>query len=84
MRPILMLAMFGMLLLLPGVSSADANAECQSNCANEKASRDMNCPPPGEDTQQARAQCLQESQEIYTSCLANCPQPEPADRPNEK
>ena len=81
MRSILILAIFGILLLQPTMSSADPSAECHSECASEKASRDENCPPPGEDTDQARTQCLQESQEAYTGCLSGCPQPEHADTP---
>ena len=83
MRLILILAIFGTLLLLPGANSAETNAECQTRCATEKASRDVNCPPPGEDPDQARAQCLQESQDTYNSCLNSCPQPEPTDKPSE-
>ncbi len=83
MRSILILAMFGTLLLLPGVSSAETNAECQTRCAAENASRDVNCPSPGGDTDQARAQCLQENQDTYRGCLNSCPQPAPADTPTE-
>jgi hypothetical protein len=82
MRSIIILAVLGTLLLLPGVSFADANAECQSNCINEKATRDSNCPPPGEDpTNQDRAHCLKESQDTYDSCVKNCPPPEPIEAP---
>jgi hypothetical protein len=83
MRSILIFTMFGTLLLLPSVSSAETNAECQTRCATEKASRDVSCPSPGEDTDQARAQCLQESQDSYNSCLNSCPQPAPTDTPTE-
>jgi len=83
MRSILILAIFGTLLLLPGVSAAETNAECQTRCATEKASRDINCPPAAEDAEQARTQCLQESQDTYNSCFNSCPQPEPADPPKE-
>ncbi len=79
MRSILILAISGTLLLLPGVSSSETNAECQTRCATEKTSRDVNCPSSGEDSDQARAQCLQESQDTYNSCLNSCPQPAPAD-----
>ena len=83
MRSILILAVFVTLVLLPGVSAAEANAECQQNCAAEKASRDANCTPPDADADQARAQCLQESRDTYNSCVTGCPQPEPADTPKE-
>lgn len=83
MRSILILVIFGTLLLLPCVGSAETNAECQTRCAAEKESRDVNCPPPGEETDQARAQCLQESQDTLTSCLNGCPQSAPTDTPTE-
>jgi hypothetical protein len=83
MRSILILTLFGTLLLQPAVGSADTGAECRSECAGEKASRDVTCPPPGEDTDKERAQCLQENQESYGSCLNGCPQPAPADTPPE-
>jgi hypothetical protein len=83
MRSILIVAIFATLLLLPGVNSAETNAECQQSCATEKASRDVNCPPLDADTEQARAQCLQESQDTYNSCLGSCPQAEPADTPKQ-
>jgi len=83
MRSILILVIFGTLLLLPRMSSSETNAECQSRCATEKASRDVNCPPPGEETDQARAQCLQESQDTLNSCLNSCPQSAPTDTPTE-
>jgi hypothetical protein len=85
MRSILILAISGTLLLLPGVSPADTNAECQSACINEKATRDPNCPPPGEDydSKQESARCLKESQDAYNSCVKSCPPPEPIDKPAE-
>jgi hypothetical protein len=83
MRSILILAIFGTLLLLLGLSSAETNAECQTRCATEKTSRDENCPPPSVDTDRARAQCLQESQDTFNSCRNSCPQPEPADTPKK-
>jgi len=83
MRSILIFAIFGSLLLLPGVNFAETNAECQTRCTTEKALRDENCPSPGEDTDQSRAQCLQDSQDTYNSCLNSCPQPEPTDTPIE-
>ena len=78
MRSILILAIFGTLLLQPTMSFADANAECLSNCANEKATRDANC-PSGEDSGMERGQCLRESQETYKECINGCPQPTPPD-----
>jgi hypothetical protein len=83
MRPIFILAVFGTLLLLPGVSVAETDTECQITCANEKASRDENCPPLDADADQARAQCMRESQDTFNSCVYSCPQPEPADTPKE-
>lgn len=84
MRSILILAIFGTLLLLPGVSSAETD-ECQTSCATEKKSSDVNCLLPDAYTDQGeRAQCLLESQDTYNSCLTSCPQPEPTDTPTEK
>jgi len=80
MRSILILAIFGTLLLQPAVSSADTSAECQSNCANEKASRDANC-PSGENSDYERAHCLRESQQAYNDCLKDCPPPAPVETP---
>ena len=80
MRSILILALFGTLLLHPTMSFADASAECQSNCANEKASRDVNC-PSGEAADYERAHCLRESQQTYNDCLKDCPPPAPPDTP---
>lgn len=79
MRSILILAILGTLFLLHGVSSAETSAECQTRCATEKAERDVNCPQPSDDTDQARAQCLRESQDMLDSCLKSCTQPEPVD-----
>jgi hypothetical protein len=81
MRPIFILAIFGTLLLLPVVGSAETNAECQMQCSAEKASRDESCPLAADDGDQARAQCLQESQDGYNACVAECAPPEPADAP---
>jgi len=82
MRSILILALFGSLLLLPGVNFAETNAECQSRCTDEKAAKETNC-PPGEDTDQERTQCLQEAQDTYNSCLNGCPQSESSETPTE-
>ena len=83
MRSILILVIFGTLLLLPCVGAAETNAECQTRCAAEKASRDVTCPPPGVEPDQARAECMQESQDTLTSCLNSCLQSAPADAPPE-
>jgi hypothetical protein len=82
MRSILIIVMFGTLLLLPKINFAEANSECQTGCATEKAPKEANCPAPGEDDQ-ARAQCLQEIQDTYNSCLSSCPQPALIDTPTE-
>jgi hypothetical protein len=84
MRSILILAMLMGLLLLPGVSTAETNPECKARCADEKTSRDISCPPPGDDAYEERAKCLQESKDTYNNCLDNCPRPDPTDSPTEK
>ena len=81
MQSILILAMLGTLLLLPGAGTAETTAECQTGCAAEKGSTEASCPPPGEGADQERAKCLQVSQDTFRSCLADCPQPEPAATP---
>jgi hypothetical protein len=75
MQAILILTITVTLLLLPGSSTAETYAECQTRCANEKATREEVCPPPDqyEEADQARAQCLQDSEKAYTSCLNGCP-----------
>jgi hypothetical protein len=81
MQAILILTIIGILLVLPGASIAETNAECQTRCGSEKATRDADCPPPDrdEDTDRARAQCLQDSDNTYKSCVSGCPLPEPTD-----
>ena len=81
MRSVIILAMIGSLVFLSGAVFAQTAADCMAACAAEKTSRDDNCPPPGEDTDQARAQCLQESQDAYNSCLSKCQQPASPDAP---
>ena len=80
MRSILILAMFGMLLLIPGASPAETFAECQTGCSTEMSSAAANCPPPGEE---GRAECLQENQETMRQCIESCPPDAPADTPKE-
>jgi hypothetical protein len=84
MRFILILAIFGMLLILPGLGSAETTEDCQTRCASEKAASEVNCPPPGGDTVLARAQCLREILDTFSNCLNTCPQPAPTDTPAEK
>jgi hypothetical protein len=80
MRSILILAVFGILLLQLGISSAETFAECQTKCSMELSSGATNCPPPGNET---RIQCLQEIQETMTRCIDSCPPAAPADAPKE-
>lgn len=80
MRSVLILAMFGMLLLLPVLSHAETTAECQARCSTEMSSGLANCPPPGGE---ARAQCLQELQDSFRHCIDGCPQAAPADTPKD-
>ena len=80
MRSILILAVFGMLLLKPCVSSAETFAECLTRCSSEMTASAANCPPPGDE---ARALCLQENQETLKDCFDNCPQAAPANTPKD-
>lgn len=77
MQTIFILTVIGALLLLPGSSTAETTAECQTRCAIDKSTIDINCPPADKDeeTDQARAQCLQDSENAYNSCVSGCPQP---------
>jgi len=82
MQLILILAMLGTLLLPLSMSSAEEmNTDCQTGCVAERATTNTNCPPPGEDPDQARADCLKESQETFSRCLAGCVQTPPAEMP---
>lgn len=78
MKSFFIVAMFGMLLLLPGMSSAETFAECQKRCFTEMSSGNVNCPPAGDE---ARTQCLKENQETMKHCLESCPPAAPADTP---
>jgi hypothetical protein len=78
MRSVFIFAVFGMLLLLPGVSSAENLNECLKRCSTEMSSGNANCPPPGED---ARTQCLQDNQEAMKHCVESCPPATPGDTP---
>jgi len=81
MQSILIFAMLVTLLLLPGVSRAETDTNCLTGCGTERVSREANCPPPGDDADQARAQCMRESQDTFRSCLTGCMQAAPADAP---
>lgn len=81
---IFILAMFGMLMLQPNVSSAENYIECLTRCNADKSSSDANCPPPPGD--EARAQCLKENQDAMKPCIDSCQQAAagataPKDRP---
>ena len=84
MRSLIMVAVLGALLILPGSSAAETDVECRARCGADKELRDATCQPPGEDTDQARALCLQDNQEAFNSCIGGCPPPEPAGPPAEK
>ena len=81
MKAILILTIFGTLLLLPGSSTAETNDECLARCGAEVATRDAACPPADKDeeTDKARAQCLQDSENAYNNCVSGCSQPTPSD-----
>ena len=81
MRSVFILAMFGMLLLQPGASSAETFDECRTRCSAEMTSSTGNCPPLGDES---RTYCLtQENQEVLNVCLDSCPQAEPVDMPED-
>ena len=71
-RSIFILSVFGVLLLSPGVHSADLTQDCLTRCADEKTADDMNCPAPAESIDQGRVQCLKNNQDIYNNCHNNC------------
>jgi hypothetical protein len=80
MRSILILVVFGMLLLQPGVLFAETYNECITRCYTEMASSNANCPPPSDES---RMQCVQENQAASKSCIDSCPKDEPAEPPKE-
>ncbi len=75
----LILALFGDLMLLPMTTYADVQPDCQTACLEEKTSREANDQANTDETDDARAEFLQASQEIYDSCLRDCQQSMPAD-----
>jgi hypothetical protein len=62
----------GVLLMSPGVHSADLTQDCLTSCANQKTADDANCPSPAEGIGQGRALCLKNDQDIYDNCRKNC------------
>jgi hypothetical protein len=82
MRSVLILAIFGLLLLAPGVSPAETSAECQTKCSMDMSSAAANCPPPGDE---GRMRCFQENQETMRHCVESCPPAPaaPADAPKD-
>ena len=84
MRPVLIFALFMMLLFLPGLSSAETTEECQARCDADLIARDAKCPPLVDDANKAAEQCLQESQETHNSCINSCPQSAPVETSKEK
>ena len=81
MRSIIILALFGILLLLPGVTFSETSAECHARCASESASRAASCPRPSFGTDQERSQCLQAGQDAFNGCITSCQQAAPSDLP---
>jgi len=71
-RSILVLSVSGLLLMSPGVPSADLTQDCLTSCDNQKAADDANCPSPAEGAGQGRTQCLKNGQDIYDNCRKNC------------
>jgi hypothetical protein len=84
MRPVLIFALFMMLLFLPGLSSAETTEECQARCDAELIARDATCPQLTENADHAAEQCLQESQEKHNNCINSCPQSAPVETSKEK
>jgi hypothetical protein len=80
MRSMLLLVLSGVLLLLPGVSSAETFAECLTQCSKDMSSANSNCPPAGDGE---RSQCLQDNQDTMKQCINGCPQAAPADPPKD-
>ncbi len=81
-RSILAIVLGGVLMTFSGVSADEAPSdECQVRCANEKSANDAACPGTDEEAD-TRASCLQQSQDIYVTCMDNCQQqPSPAPAP---
>jgi hypothetical protein len=83
MRSVFIFVLCAALLLLHRAAFAETNAECLTRCATEKASRDAVCPNAGDRTEQAAAECLQESLEMHAGCSSSCPEAAPGDAPEE-
>jgi len=77
----IILAIFAMLLFLPGVSPADTVGECRINCSAESEVNVANCSTAGEDTDQIRQQCLQDNQNSLKDCLDACQQAASGEEP---
>lgn len=70
------------MILLPGVSVAEDYQECMARCAQERETRNMDCPSPYDTTEEKRNECLNESKDDYESCTSDCPSPPP--QPSEE
>lgn len=75
MRAILIVATLMSGLLHPGVCLGDDYDDCKLKCAAERDTRNANCPAPADSSDEARAQCLKDSQDAYIACVRDCPQP---------
>jgi hypothetical protein len=72
MRLMLIISMFGVMLFLSSIVSADSKYDCQTICIDKKALDDNKCPSPDLGMDQSRVQCLQNDQDTYNNCLKEC------------
>ena len=79
MRLMLILAAIVTQLFLIDISWADNYEDCKASCTTDKETRDLDCPSPYDSSteNQEREQCMKNSREIYDSCVASCPSPQP-------
>lgn len=72
MRILLITLLFTILCSLTVMSFADEKSDCLNNCANEKRSSGMYCPPAGGYTDEDHKQCVAKSTTAYNDCIKSC------------
>jgi hypothetical protein len=56
-------------------SIADDKTDCLINCANEKRSSEMYCPPAGGYSDEDHKQCIEKNTAAYNECSKGCSPP---------
>lgn len=82
MRIIFITLLVNILCCITVTSFADEKSDCLNNCANEKRSSEMFCPPAGGYTDEDHKQCIEKNTATYNDCVKGCsPSPTPSERP---